>query len=475
MVHNFAPDPVVTSVIQSIPKNNRKSLSDSQNYRGIALASPLIKLFELVILDQHRDILACSDMQFGFKPGLSTTQCTFVLEDIIDHYNNKGSDVFVMLLDASRAFDLVEYVHLFKILMDKGLCPTVTKLLLTLHLEHLVCVKWLDFISEPFQPSNGVKQGSVISPILFTLYVDKLLERLEKSGLGCRTGHLYAGGLSYADDITLASPSLTALQSMLDICEEFGVEYSVTFNPSKCQLLYYPSSPNNDKIKINFNGQEIESQDDAIHLGNLIGPRDPCKSNRVNKTVGDFYGRVNTMFSQFGHCSPYLRYRMFETFCTSYYGVELFNFTDGCADKLYTGWRKSVRRVLGLHRQTHCNLLPYIANTIPIEIKLHRRFMNFFHRSVQSDNKILRSVSIRCLNGHTRFSRNLKFISYMYNIQPISLLQSARRPFLKFERDHDLQYTGNLIKNLINYSGDVTLAGEDRENIKFMIDDLCIT
>ena len=67
---------------------------------------------------------------------------------------------------------------------------------------------------------NGVKQGGVISPILFYLYIDRLLLCLQRSGLRCHISNTYMGALSYADDITLVSPSVYGLNRMLDICNK---------------------------------------------------------------------------------------------------------------------------------------------------------------------------------------------------------------------------------------------------------------
>ena len=117
------------STIIPIPKNRRKSLSDSDNYRGIALNSVLEKVLDWVILNTCCAALKTTDYQFGFKPKHSTTQCTFVVKETIQYYVNDGSSLYVMLLDASKAFDRGNYVTLFNMLLRRGLCPLVRRLL----------------------------------------------------------------------------------------------------------------------------------------------------------------------------------------------------------------------------------------------------------------------------------------------------------------------------------------------------------
>ena len=75
--------------------------------------------------------------------------------------------------------------------------------------------------------SNGVKQGGVLSAILFTLYLDKLLIRLKISNIGCSINGCYTGALSYADDITLTCPSIRGLNRMLEICNTFAAEHNL--------------------------------------------------------------------------------------------------------------------------------------------------------------------------------------------------------------------------------------------------------
>lgn len=82
-----------------------------------------------------------------------------------------------------------------------------------------------------FGTANGVKQGGVLSPTLFIVYIDELINTLKASGLGCHVGQHYIGALGYADDITLLSPCVKSLNEMLIVCSKFAKEFNVTLIP----------------------------------------------------------------------------------------------------------------------------------------------------------------------------------------------------------------------------------------------------
>ena len=98
-------------------------------------------------------------------------------------------------------------------------------------------------MSESFTVMNGVKQGGVLSPVLFAVYTDGLLLRLQESGIGCHMGGHYGGALAYADDITLISPSMTGLRKMSSICEQFASEYDILFKPIRSGLFQTANDP----------------------------------------------------------------------------------------------------------------------------------------------------------------------------------------------------------------------------------------
>ena len=363
--HTFSPKDLLVSTIVPIQKNKKKSLNDSNNYRGIALSSIIGKVLELLILNSNREILKSCDLQFGFKPKHSTTQCTFVLNEVIKYFNNKNSDVFVMMLDASKAFDRVHYVSLFKIMLHKGLCPLICSLLACMYLMQSVRIKWGHYISNVVTVTNGVKQGSILSPILFTLYMDEMFLKLKKSGLGCHIGDTHMGSLGYADDDILLSPTLFAMKKMLKICDDFGIKYNVMFNADKYQFLHFPINKSQTIQGISHNGVYIKCVPYSKHLGHIVGASNTTRV--MDEAISSFNVSLNSILNTFGNVYIPVKYKLFKTYCMSLYGCVLWDFDCTQMNRFYVSWRKALRRLYNLSNRTHNRYIHLICKDTPVK------------------------------------------------------------------------------------------------------------
>ena len=237
IVHGSFPPGFMHSTVVPIPKGHGADASSSSNYRGIALSSILGKIFDSVIMSRYHEQLASSDLQFGFKPKSSTNCCTYVLKEVINHYTFNNSPVFSVFLDISKAFDKVRYCKLFRLLLRRKLPPIILRALLLLYTNNFLRVSWFGVTSNYFLAVNGVKQGAVLSPILFCIYIDELLSSLSKSNCGCHIGCNFIGALAYADDVVLLAPTPSAMRKLLAVCENFASNFSVIFNSSKSKCL----------------------------------------------------------------------------------------------------------------------------------------------------------------------------------------------------------------------------------------------
>ncbi len=159
--------------------------------------------------------------------------------DVISYNNNKGSDVYACLLDCSKALNHVRHDKLLQKLMSTGLPPIIIRSLMYVYSNSKIQVKWKYSISVPFDATNGMKQGSVSSPILFTLLLDDRLFELEKSSEGCRIGTNYYGCVGYADDLKLLCSGLKGLQRMLNICNKCSCSNSLIFNATNIMCIHF--------------------------------------------------------------------------------------------------------------------------------------------------------------------------------------------------------------------------------------------
>ncbi len=117
--HGLTPDGILTGTMISIPKGRWANLSTSDNCRAIPLSSILCKLLDVVILTKEKGSLCTINLQYGFKQGSSTSLCTAMVQQTISYYVHNGSNVYGLMLDASKAFDHANYCKLFRILLDK--------------------------------------------------------------------------------------------------------------------------------------------------------------------------------------------------------------------------------------------------------------------------------------------------------------------------------------------------------------------
>ena len=159
--------------------------------------------------------------------------CTSIIKEVISHYNSRNSSVYACLLDASKAFDRLNHGKLFTLLVERGLPAIVIRFLIDSYTRQVTFIKWNSEKSSAVPMLNGVKQGGVLSPVLFCIYMDELIGRLERSGVGCKMGNKFYGGFGYADDLKILCPSIGGLQKMLNICEAFGFNMMYCLMPRK--------------------------------------------------------------------------------------------------------------------------------------------------------------------------------------------------------------------------------------------------
>ena len=129
------------------------------------------KLLEILLLDRLSNYLLTSSNQFGFKAKHSTDTCIYILKEVIDRYVGNQSSVYLCFLDASKAFDRVNHHTLFNKLIKRGVPGYLVRILVFWYSTQEMTVRWGSTISKCFKVSNGVRQGGILSPYLFNIYI----------------------------------------------------------------------------------------------------------------------------------------------------------------------------------------------------------------------------------------------------------------------------------------------------------------
>ena len=469
----YCPVNMRYSSINPLIKNSRKSSNDSDNYRGIAISSLFGKLFDWVLILTQPDALQSSNMQYAFKPDHSTAMCNFVVRENINYYNSHGSEVHAVLLDASKAFDRVNFVKLFHVLKSKGCCPNVIKLLIHMYTNQNMCVKWCNVKSKYFSVSNGVKQGGVLSPILFNLYLDNMLGNLSLSKLGCHIGDTFTGAVAYADDVVLMAPTLTAVNYLLDICNDFSEKYDVKFNPSKSKYVYFP--PKNcirdthiSHVNVSLGNVPIPSVPHEKHVGIWIG-QDAFKLN-VDKCICDLHACTNNLVNTFRNNDIDVMYKLFKSYGMSVYGSQIWDFSNiPVCNKFYTCWRKCIRNLLDLPYRTHNDLIPGIISDSSVEFQLHCRCLKFVFNVLNSSNPCIKTCGLLAINGSkSHLCNSINYLCKLYNMDKFSLVNQylpTKRP----EPSAELKPIVGAIQELKSAYKVGTLSKDDRRNLIFML------
>ena len=180
----------------------------------------------------------------------------------------------------------------------------VIRFILNWYLSQRLCVNWNGHLSEQFPVSQGVRQGGILSPILFALYIDDLLLELSQSKVGCHWYGTFAGALAYADDITLLAPSPSALRKLLQICENFGASHKMRFNPDKTQCICFCKGNANlsQDSRFLFCGKSIALSTSVTHLGHILTSKLQDDQD-IQRCLLDFVKRANSTLYRFKFCS----------------------------------------------------------------------------------------------------------------------------------------------------------------------------
>ena len=237
--HCLVPNDFCQGITLPLLKHKHGDSTNVNMYRGITISPVISKVFESVLLQLHESYLISHSLQYGFKKNNSCCHALFTVTESVNYFTKRGSKVYCAFLDASKAFDKVLHNGIYKKLLERGAPVNFIRLLQNWYGRLKCRVRWNDAIGESFPVTCGVRQGGILSPYLFALYVDDVIIQLKNSDYGICIGQVFVGCVLYADDIALLSASCYGLQKLVTMCKLYGEAWDIMFNSLKSQLIAF--------------------------------------------------------------------------------------------------------------------------------------------------------------------------------------------------------------------------------------------
>lgn len=285
------PQDWLKSTFIAIPKKtNPKNCGD---HRLISLMSHALKAFLRVI--HSRIYRKCEEMsgdtQFGFIKGLGTREALFSVKLLVQKCYDQRQDVFICFIDYQRAFDNVKHEPLMERLQEIGVDGKDIRIIKELYWQQSAEIRIDgDRTTETFSVLKGVRQGCVLSPILFNIYVEKIFQMaLESETRGIKVNGIPINNIRYADDTAILANNLEDLQILLNKLNECGEQFGLHINVAKTKMMVISRHQYNTHL--NINGENIERVTNFTYLGASLNELWDC-DEEVKRRIG----RAKTTF-----------------------------------------------------------------------------------------------------------------------------------------------------------------------------------
>ena len=282
------------STLTVIHKKGDKAVP--KNYRGIAVSSNLCKLFCLVL---HNRLLSFTERyniipeeQIGFRKGSRTQDHILVLKSIIDKYLSKLNKLYVCFVDFASAFDTIWRSALVYKLTQVGISGNFIKIIQNMYSSVMFSVKCNTKITAPFSSTVGVKQGCVLSPMFFNIYLSDLPLIFDQICDPVDFGTTTLSCLMYADDLVIMSQTAHGLQNSLDKLSKYCLKWKLYVNIAKTKVMIFNKSGRLlSKYSFKFDTHDIQLCQEYSYLGIVFTP-----SGSFTKAINLLYEKASKAF-----------------------------------------------------------------------------------------------------------------------------------------------------------------------------------
>jgi hypothetical protein len=400
VAYGYVPDAFHRATIIPLVKCKNGDLSDANNYRAIALSNAMTKILESVLYNFVQSTDKADNYQFGFSKKQSCATCTYVFKQTVDYYRQNNSHVFACFIDFNKAFDNVDYWLLFCKMLDNNSstsCLLSVRLLAYWYSHQQLSVRWQNYTSVYFNIAKGVRQGGVLSPFLFRLYIRPLIDRVTKLNVGCNIAGTTINLLAYADDMVLLAPSWRGLQILLNIVEAAADDIKMTFNTKKTVCMIFNPCNRRETICDTFPtftlaGSQLMFVDQFKYLGHVIDNKLVDDSD-ISRELKCLFTRTNMLSRRFNRCNIHVKVKLFQSFCICLYDAALWcNYSIGAYRKLASAYNRCMKIFFGFDKYSSVSSMLLQLGLPSFSTLLHNYRVCFAQRVVLNDNNLVQCV-----------------------------------------------------------------------------------
>jgi len=409
IMHGYVPKLFGCGVTVPLPKSNSRGAQLTVgDFRGITILPVISKLFELALQKCIAPLLKTCDSQFGFKKGHSCAQAVFAARKITDFFVEQGSTVTLCSLDISKAFDSVSHIILFNKLLDRNLPKSIILCLLSWYSNMEIVVRWNNIFSRPIRLTKGVRQGSVLAPALFSIFVNDILIKLSRSSLGCHINGLVFNAIMYADDLLLLSLSLSDMRKMIILCQKMFADCGLLLNGEKSVCLRI-GSRHSHTAPLLCGTDKIEFRSSLKYLGCTIeaGPSFKCS---LQSSKQKFFVASNSVFAKIGvdYNVAGLTLALIDSCAVPclLYGVEAVCIKKALLDLIDYTYNSVFVKLFNTKDIDNIRACQYYSGVLPISIRLELRLIRFYE-TLKFGRSGSMAANLLCMVGDQSYKNTL--------------------------------------------------------------------
>ena len=262
-----------TSLVVPVPKKRCVRTCTPDAFRGIALTSVVYKVFCMILNNRLSEVVdefhLLAEEQGGFRKGRGCQDQVLTLLLVAQSsVARKKEGCLTAFIDFSQAYDRVHRGKLWRCLESVGVSGKFLEVLQSLYMENCMQVKVDDQLSDPFRVGVGLRQGCVLSPMLFSLYINGLIDDLKQIQCGVTSGSTQIPGLLYADNTSLFGEEAKTLQQSLHVLEDWCQKWDMRVNVEKSAIIHFRDrSCEQCQDKFVVNGEVIPLVSSYKYLG----------------------------------------------------------------------------------------------------------------------------------------------------------------------------------------------------------------